>query len=146
MRLCKLRSFRDLPLELRDGLLAQTTVDHNASTAMKEQVETSGPTRRAGRPTLWRGPDVCAAHSRSSLELFRRRQAVHQLPPESRHWLEAAATPTKWALTSIAPAGAGTPTTSSRTPKIFGYTPLERRIIAAIARFVGKFFPSSRIR
>ena len=38
MQLCKLRSFRYLPLGLRDGLLAQMMADYNASTAIKEQV------------------------------------------------------------------------------------------------------------
>ena len=35
MQLCKLRSFRYLPLGLRDGLLAQMMADYNASTAMQ---------------------------------------------------------------------------------------------------------------
>ncbi len=39
MQLCKLRSFRYLPLGLRDGLLAQMMADYNASTAMRERVE-----------------------------------------------------------------------------------------------------------
>ncbi len=39
MDLCDLRAFRYLPLGLRDGLLAQMMADYNASSAMRERVE-----------------------------------------------------------------------------------------------------------
>ncbi len=144
MQLCKLRSFRYLPLGLRDGLLAQMMADYNASTAMKEQVESERhDALLCGRQTLWRRPDIRAAHSRSCrCELFRRLQSVHQLPPEYADWLEAAA--------MLHEVGAYINRSGRRrhtyyvisNSEIFGYTPLQRRIIAAIARFVGKSLPS----
>ena len=45
MHLCKLRSFRYLPLGLRDGLLAQMMADYNASTAIKSRCSRNGMTR-----------------------------------------------------------------------------------------------------
>ena len=66
MQLCNLRSFRYLPLGLRDGLLAQMMADYNGSAVMRERVEIGAPRCLAvGGQALWRRSAICAAHSRS---------------------------------------------------------------------------------
>ena len=97
----------------------------------------------------WRPPNttapICTFAQRIrdlALQLFRRLQSVHQLPPEYADWLEAAA--------MLHEVGAYINRSGRRrhtyyvisNSEIFGYTPLQRRIIAAIARYVGKSLPS----
>ena len=77
-----------------------------------------------------------------ALQLFQRLKAVHQLPAEYEDWLEAAA--------MLHEVGAYINRSGRRrhsyyviaNSELFGYTPLQRRIIAAIARYVGKSLPS----
>jgi exopolyphosphatase / guanosine-5'-triphosphate,3'-diphosphate pyrophosphatase len=143
MQLCKLRSFRYLPLGLRDGLLAQMMADYNASTAIKEQVQSERHDALLSAAKHY-GADLPFAQRicELALELFRRLQAVHQLPAEYADWLEAAA--------MLHEVGAYINRSGRRrhtyyvisNSEIFGYTPLQRRIIAAIARFVGKSLPT----
>jgi exopolyphosphatase/guanosine-5'-triphosphate,3'-diphosphate pyrophosphatase len=144
MQLCKLRSFRYLPLGLRDGLLAQMMADYNASTAMREQVESERHDALLSAAKHY-GADLSFAQRIRdlALELFRRLQSVHQLPAEYADWLEAAA--------MLHEVGAYINRSGRRrhtyyviaNSEIFGYTPLQRRIIAAIARFVGKSLPTT---
>ena len=143
MQLCKLRSFRYLPLGLRDGLLAQMMADYNASAAMREQVESERHDALLAAAKHYGADLVFAQRIRDfALELFRRLQSVHQLPAEYAGWLEAAA--------MLHEVGAYINRSGRRrhtyyviaNSEIFGYTPLQRRIIAAIARFVGKSLPS----
>ncbi len=143
MQLCKLRSFRYLPLGLRDGLLAQMMADYNASTAMREQVESERHDALLAAAKHYGADLPFAQRIRDlALELFRRLQAVHQLPAPYADWLEASA--------MLHEVGAYINRSGRRrhtyyvisNSEIFGYTPLQRRIIAAIARFVGKSLPS----
>jgi len=77
------------------------------------------------------------------MQLFRRLQSVHQLPRRYFDWLEAAA--------MLHEVGAYINRSGRRRhtyyviahSELFGYTPLQRRIIAAIARYVGKSLPAS---
>ena len=144
MQLCKLRSFRYLPLGLRDGLLAQMMADYNASTAMREQVESERHDALLSAAKHYGADLTFAQRIRDfALALFRRLQSVHQLPAEYADWLEAAA--------MLHEVGAYINRSGRRrhtyyviaNSEIFGYTPLQRRIIAAIARFVGKSLPSA---
>ena len=97
----------------------------------------------------WRRPNITAPILQFAqrirdlaLQLFRRLKSVHQLPPEYADWLEAAA--------MLHEVGAYINRSGRRrhtyyvisNSEIFGYTPLQRRIIAAIARYVGKSLPS----
>jgi exopolyphosphatase/guanosine-5'-triphosphate,3'-diphosphate pyrophosphatase len=143
MALCRLRSFRYLPLGLRDGLLAQMMADYNASTTIKEQVVSERHDALLAAARHYGADLVFAQRIRDfALELFRRFQSMHQLPPEYADWLEAAA--------MLHEVGAYINRSGRRrhtyyvisNSEIFGYTPLQRRIIAAIARFVGKSLPT----
>jgi exopolyphosphatase/guanosine-5'-triphosphate,3'-diphosphate pyrophosphatase len=143
MELCKLRSFRYLPLGLRDGLLAQLMADYHASTVMRERVESERHDALLAAAKHYRTDLPFAQRIRDlALQLFRRLQSVHQLPAEYAEWLEAAA--------MLHEVGAYINRSGRRrhtyyvisNSEIFGYTPLQRRIIAAIARYVGKSLPS----
>ena len=143
MQLCNLRSFRYLPLGLRDGLLAQMMADYNASSAMKERVESERHDALLAAAKHY-GADLTFAQRIRDLamQLFRRLKPIHQLPPQYEDWLEAAA--------MLHEVGAYINRSGRRRhtyyviahSEIFGYTPLQRRIIAAIARYVGKSLPS----
>jgi len=143
MQLCRLRSFRYLPLGLRDGLLAQMMADYHASTAMRERVESERHDALLAAAKHYGADLTFAQRIRDlALELFRRLQSVHQLPAEYADWLEAAA--------MLHEVGAYINRSGRRrhtyyvisNSEIFGYTPLQRRIIAAIARYVGKSLPA----
>jgi len=147
MHLCNLRSFRYLPLGLRDGLLAQMMADYNASTAMRERVESERHDALIAAAKHYGADLAFAQHIRDlAMQLLRRLQSVHQLPPQYADWLEAAA--------MLHEVGAYINRSGRRRhtyyviahSEIFGYTPLQRRIIAAIARYVGKSLPSANDR
>src|SRR6185437_16471586 len=89
---CRLRSFRYSPLGLRDGLLAQMAADYSRSTRSRQQIATE----------RWESVLHCARqygvelhHALQvrdfALELFRRLQSLHGLPPEYEELLSAAA-------------------------------------------------------
>jgi exopolyphosphatase / guanosine-5'-triphosphate,3'-diphosphate pyrophosphatase len=144
MDMCSLRAFRYLPLGLRDGLLAQMLADYSRSSAVKERVESE---RRDALLTLVKhyGADlVFAERIRDiAMQLFRRLKSVHHLPAEYADWLEAAA--------MLHEVGAFINRSGRRrhtyyiiaNSELFGYTPVQRRIIAAIARYVGNSLPAA---
>jgi len=78
-----------------------------------------------------------------TMQLFRRLKAVHRLSPQYGDWLEAAA--------MMHEIGAYINRSGRRrhtqyiiaNSELFGYTPMQRRIIAAITRYVGNSLPSS---
>jgi len=143
LEMCNLRSFRYLPLGLRDGLLAQMMADYNSKSAMRERVESerqdaliaSGKHYGVDLPFARRIRDI-------AIGLFQRLQPVHQLPAQYEDWLEAAA--------MLHEVGSYINRSGRRRhtyyvvahSEIFGYTPVQRLIIATIARFVGKSLPS----
>ena len=147
MHLCDLRSFRYLPLGLRDGLLAQMMADYNASAAMRERVQSERQDALLAAARHYGADLVFAQRIRDlTLQLFHRLQPVHQLPPQYADWLEAAA--------MLHEVGAYINRSGRRRhtyyviahSEIFGYTPMQRRIISAIARYLGKSLPSSNDR
>ena len=137
-----LKGFRYSPLGLRDGLLAQMAADHDRSTRSGKQIESE----------RWESIRKAVAHYRvemkhaldvreSAMFLFSALRSVHGLPPEFREWLSAAAMlyevgdyinrnghhrHTYYIISNS---------------EILGYTPQQRRIIATIARFLGKSRP-----
>ncbi|MGD0932590.1 MAG: Ppx/GppA phosphatase family protein [Candidatus Korobacteraceae bacterium] len=143
MQLCHLPSFRYLPLGLRDGLLAQMMADYNASTAMRERVESERHDALLAVAKHYGADLQFAQRIRDlALQLFQRLKRVHQLPAEYEDWLEAAA--------MLHEVGAYINRSGRRrhtyyvisNSELFGYTPLQRRIIAAVARYVGKSLPT----
>jgi exopolyphosphatase/guanosine-5'-triphosphate,3'-diphosphate pyrophosphatase len=140
---CKLKTFRYSPLGLRDGLLAQMAAEHDRSTRSGRQIESE----------RWESITRAVAHYRvdmkhaldvreSAMFLFSALRSVHGLAPDFREWLSAAA--------MLYEVGDYVNRNNHHrhtyyivsNSEILGYTPQQRRIIAAIARYLGKSRPS----
>jgi exopolyphosphatase / guanosine-5'-triphosphate,3'-diphosphate pyrophosphatase len=141
---CQLQTFRYSPLGLRDGLLAQMAAEYDRSTRSGRQIESErwDSLRQAVehyRVDMAHALDVRA----SAMDLFGALKSLHRLPPEYREWLSAAAMlyevgdyvnrngrhrHTQYIISNS---------------EILGYTPEQRRIIAAIARYLGKSRPTT---
>src|SRR5579863_4238710 len=140
---CHLKGFRYSPLGLRDGLLAQMAAEHDHSTRSGRQIESE----------RWESITRAVAHYHvdmkhaldvrdSAMFLFAALRSVHGLAPEFREWLSAAA--------MLYEVGDYVNRNGHHrhtyyiiaNSEILGYTPQQRRIIAAIARYLGKSRPA----
>jgi exopolyphosphatase / guanosine-5'-triphosphate,3'-diphosphate pyrophosphatase len=140
---CQLRSFRYSPLGLRDGLLAQMAAEYDHGTRSGRQIESE---RWDSIQQAVQHYHVDMAHAlqvrNSAMELFTALKSLHHLPLEYREWLSAAAMlyevgdyvnrngrhrHTQYIISNS---------------EILGYTPEQRQIIAAIARYLGKSRPT----
>src|ERR1700726_2362436 len=138
------KGFRYSPLGLRDGILAQMAADYDRSTRSGRQIEFE----------RWESIMTAVDHYRvdrkhaldvrdSATLLFSALRSLHRLPPEYREWLSAAAMlyevgdyvnrngRHRHAYYIVAHS------------EILGYTPEQRRIIAATARYLGKSRPAA---
>ncbi len=140
---CHLKGFRYSALGLRDGLLAQMAAEHDRSTRSGKQIASE----------RWESITRAVSHYRvemrhaldvrdSAMLLFSALRPVHGLPPEYREWLSAAA--------MLYEVGDYVNRNGHHrhtyyiisNSEILGYTPQQRRIIAAIARYLGKSRPT----
>jgi len=140
---CQLRSFRYSPLGLRDGLLAQMAAEYDRSTRSGRQIESE----------RWDSLQQALQHYRvdmghalqvraAAMDLFSALKSLHHLPVEYREWLSAAA--------MLYEVGDFVNRNGRHrhaqyiisNSEILGYTPEQRRIIAAIARYLGKSRPT----
>jgi exopolyphosphatase / guanosine-5'-triphosphate,3'-diphosphate pyrophosphatase len=138
-----LGGFRFSPLGLRDGLLAQMAADYDHATRSGKQVEYE---RRDSLLASVKHYHVDLGHAErlreSALHLFIELRTVHRLPAEYREWIAAAA--------MLCEVGDYINRTGRHRhtyyiishSEILGYTPQQRKIIAAIARYLGKSRPS----
>lgn len=143
MERCQLRSFRYSPLGLRDGLLAQMAAEYDRSSRSSKQIESE----------RWDSIQQAVEHYRvdlphalqvreSAMQLFSALKSVHGLPSEYREWLSAAA--------MLYEVGAFLNRNGRHrhthyiisNSEILGYTTDQRRIISAIARYLGKSRPT----
>jgi exopolyphosphatase/guanosine-5'-triphosphate,3'-diphosphate pyrophosphatase len=138
-----LKGFRYSPLGLRDGILAQMAADYDRSTRSGRQIESERWESILKAVDHYRVDRKHALDVRdSAILLFSGLRSVHRLPPEYREWLSAAAMlyevgdylnrnghhrHTHYIISNS---------------EILGYTPQQRRIIAAIARYLGKSRPT----
>src|SRR5208337_4618237 len=141
---CHLTGFRYSPLGLRDGILAQMAAEYDRSTRSGRAVETE---RRESLQRAVEHYRVDMHHAtqvqESVLLLFSSLKSVHQLPPEYREWISAAAL-----LYEVGDyvnrAGHHRHTYYIiSNSEILGYTPQQRRIIGSIARYLGKSRPTA---
>jgi exopolyphosphatase/guanosine-5'-triphosphate,3'-diphosphate pyrophosphatase len=137
-----LAGFRYSPLGLRDGILAQMLAEQDARATAHQEFEHDrwesvlATARRYGVDP--RHAEPVRAHA---VQLFRELKALHQLPPEYEGWLAAAALlrdtgkfinhqghhrHTQYIVSSS---------------EIYGYTPVQRTLVSAIARYLGKSRP-----
>jgi exopolyphosphatase/guanosine-5'-triphosphate,3'-diphosphate pyrophosphatase len=140
---CQLRGFRYSPLGLRDGLLAQMAAEYDRSTRSGKQIESErADSIRSAVEHYHVDPDHATRVRDFALYLFTALRSIHRLPPEYREWLSAAAMlyevgdyvnrfgrhrHTYYIIANS---------------EILGYTPEQRRLIAAIARYLGKSVPT----
>ncbi|HZU41150.1 MAG TPA: Ppx/GppA phosphatase family protein, partial [Terriglobales bacterium] len=139
---CNLRGFRYSDLGLRDGLLVQMAAERDRSTRRGKQLESD---RWDSLLAAGKHYHVDMAHARRmreiSMQLFAALRSVHALPPEYKEWLSSAA--------MLYEVGAFINRFGRHrhayyiiaNSEMLGFTPQERRIIAAIARYVGKSRP-----
>jgi exopolyphosphatase/guanosine-5'-triphosphate,3'-diphosphate pyrophosphatase len=137
-----LPGFRYSPFGLRDGLLAQMLAEFDTRASIHREFEKErwesvlDTARRYGVDV--RPSDPVREHA---LQLFRELRALHNLPPEYENWLSAAAVlrdtgkfinhqghhrHTQYIISSS---------------EMYGYTPTQRTIVSAIARYLGKSRP-----
>jgi exopolyphosphatase / guanosine-5'-triphosphate,3'-diphosphate pyrophosphatase len=139
----RLKAFRYSPLGLRDGILAQMAADYDRSTRSGRQIESE----------RWESILAAVGHYHvdrkhaldvrdSATLLFSALRSVHRLPPEYREWLSAAA--------MLYEVGDYVNRNGRHrhahyiisNSEILGYTPQQRRLIAAIGRYLGKSRPT----
>jgi len=137
-----LAGFRYSPMGLRDGILAQMLAEQDARAKAHREFEQErwesvlATARRYGVDP--RHAEPVRSHA---VQLFRELKALHQLPAEYESWLEAAAIlrdtgkfinhqghhrHTQYIVSSS---------------EIYGYTQLQRTMVSAISRYLGKSRP-----
>ena len=139
----QLKGFRYSPLGLRDGILAQMAADYDRSTRSGKQIESE---RWQSIMTAVDHYGVDRKHALDVREnatlLFSALRSLHRLPPEYREWLSAAAM--LYEVGDYVNRNGRHRHTHYiiSNSEILGYTPQQRRIIAAIARYLGKSRPA----
>jgi exopolyphosphatase / guanosine-5'-triphosphate,3'-diphosphate pyrophosphatase len=137
-----LAGFRYSSLGLRDGILAQMLAEQDAHAAVHRELEQErwesvlSTARRYGVDP--RQAEPVRTHA---LQLFRELKAMHALPPEYEGWLSASAVlrdtgkfinhqghhrHTQYIISSS---------------EMYGYTQVQRTVISALARYLGKSRP-----
>jgi len=137
-----LQCFRYSPLGLRDGILAQMAADYDRTTRSGRQIESER------WESILKAVDhyhIDRKHAldvrESAMFLFSALRSVHRLPPEYREWLSAAAM--LYEVGDYVNRNGHHRHTHYiiSNSEILGYTPQQRRLIAAIARYLGKSRP-----
>ncbi len=140
---CHLRGFRYSPLGLRDGLLVQMAAEYDRGVQSRKQIESERWDSITNAVEHYRVDMNHALQVRdSAMQLFTALKAVHRLPSEYAEWLSAAA--------MLYEVGDYVNRSGRHrhayyiisNSEILGYTPQQRRIIAAIARYLGKSRPT----
>jgi exopolyphosphatase/guanosine-5'-triphosphate,3'-diphosphate pyrophosphatase len=139
----RLKGFRYSPLGLRDGILAQMAADYDRSTRSGRQVEFERWESIMNAVDHYRVDRKHALDVRDAATLlFLALRSLHRLPPEYREWLSAAAM--LYEVGDYVNRNGRHRHTHYiiSNSEILGYTPQQRRIIAAIARYLGKSRPA----
>jgi len=129
-------------LGLRDGILAQMLAEQDAKTTAHQQFERErwegvlATSRRYGVD-----PKQADAVRQHALQLFRDLQAVHELPQEYGAWLEAAAMMRDVGKFMNYQGHHRHAQYIIANSELFGFTPQQRAIMSAIARYLGKSRP-----
>jgi exopolyphosphatase/guanosine-5'-triphosphate,3'-diphosphate pyrophosphatase len=140
---CQLRGFRYSPLGLRDGLLAQMAAEYDRSTRSGKHLQSERWDSLLNAVAHYRVEMNHAMQVReSAMQVFAALKSAHRLPAEYQEWLSAAA--------MLYEVGDYVNRNGRHrhtyyiisNSEILGYTPEQRRIIAAIARYLGKSRPT----
>ncbi len=139
-----LKGFRYSPLGLRDGMLAQMLGEVDLRAAVHKQIEDE---RWAGVLAVCRryGIDQKKAEPvrAHAVQLFDSLEKVHELPPEYRVWLQAAAMMHEVGKFMNHQGHHRHTQYIIANSEIFGFSPEQRLIVAAIARYLGKSRPDA---
>lgn len=139
-----IRGFRYSPLGLRDGILAQMAADLGGERQLQRRIQSQRQRALVSHATHY-GVDAQYAETvrRLAATLFERLKTVHQLPAAYEEWLTAAAMLQE--VGSFVNRGGRHRHAYYliANSEIFGYTTEQRRIIAAIARYVGNSRPTA---
>jgi exopolyphosphatase/guanosine-5'-triphosphate,3'-diphosphate pyrophosphatase len=139
----RLGGFRFSPLGLRDGLLAQMAADYDHATRSGRQIQSERRDSILAAVEHYRVDLDHASRLRDSVtKLFVDLRSIHRLPVEYKEWIAAAA--------MLCEVGDYVNRTGRHRhtyyiishSEILGYTPQQRKLIAAIARYLGKSRPS----
>lgn len=139
-----IRGFRYSPLGVRDGLLAQMAADLGGERHIQRRIQSQ---RERALVTHGAHYNVDAGYAATvrglAATLFTKLKSVHQLPAEYADWLAAAAMLQE--IGSFVNRGGRHRHAYYliANSEIFGYTIEQRRIIAAIARYVGSSRPTA---
>ncbi len=139
-----LPGFRYSPWGLRDGLLAQMLADTDERAAVHRTIEAErwegvlGVCRRYGVD-----PKLAEPVREHALLLFTQLQRVHELPEEYRLWLEAAAMMSEVGKFMSHQGHHRHTQYIIANSEMFGFSPEQRAIVAAIARYLGKSRPEA---
>lgn len=139
----RLKGFRYSPLGLRDGVLAQMAADYDRSTRSGQQIESERWESILKAVDHYRIDRKHAIDVRNAAtSLFTSLRSVHRLPSEYGEWLAAAAM--LYEVGDYVNRNGHHRHTHYiiSNSEILGYTPQQRRIIAAIARYLGKSRPT----
>lgn len=140
-----LPGFMFSPLGLRDGLLAQMSAEYDHSTALGRRIRNERERGLMHAVAHYGGELHFAEHVRNLvLQLFRQLKSIHRLPAEYEEWLGAAA--------MLHEVGSFINRTGRHrhayyliaNSEIYGFTPEQRRLIAAICRYMGKSKPGTQ--
>ena len=137
-----LRGFRYSPLGLRDGMLAQMLAEVDLRTSVHQKIESE----------RWAGVlEVCERYGieqrkvepvrQHVVELFHALARVHELPEEYRLWLEAAAMMQDVGKFMNHQGHYRHTQYIIANSEIFGFSPEQRLIVSALARYMGKSRP-----
>ncbi len=137
-----LKGFRYSPLGLRDGMLAQMLAEVDLRTSVHQKMESE----------RWAGVlEVCERYNieqrkaepvrQHVVELFDALARVHELPQEYRLWLEAAAMMQDVGKFMNHQGHYRHTQYIIANSEIFGFSPEQRTIVSAIARYMGKSRP-----
>ncbi len=138
-----LKGFRYSPLGLRDGILAQMAADYDRSTRSGRQIESERLASIMNAVDHYHVDRKHALDVRDAANLlFAGLRSLHRLPPEYREWLSAAAM--LYEVGDYVNRNGRHRHTHYiiSNSEILGYTPQQRRLIAAIARYLGKSRPA----
>jgi exopolyphosphatase/guanosine-5'-triphosphate,3'-diphosphate pyrophosphatase len=139
-----IHGFRYSPLGLRDGILAQMAADLGGERQLQRRIQSQRQRALVSHSTHY-GVDAQYAETvrRLAATLFDKLKTVHQLPAEYGEWLTAAAMLQE--VGSFVNRGGRHRHAYYliANSELFGYTTEQRRIIAAIARYVGNSRPTA---
>jgi len=139
-----LKGYRFSRLGLRDGILAQMLADTDVRTSAHRTMEAE----------RWEGVlEVCRRYGvdprkveperQHAVQLFDQLETVHQLPVEYRLWIQAAAMMQEVGKYMNHQGHHRHTQYIIANSEIFGFSPAQRAIVAAIARYLGKSRPEA---